>query len=356
MYDEQTPDAPSRRRAGVALTMGIVMMIAVMAFVSLAVDMGRVQTAKTELRGAADAAARYGVVGLADGTAGAKAISAAADNSVDGASLKLLTGDVQIGTWNSATKAFTVTGMSPNAIRVVAQRAQSRGTGIPLIFAMAIGRSTVDLTATSVATYRPAATINTWVPAMGDPWLAGMPNGTTANSYDSAPNDSPGQVSTTLALVAGATLNFTISGIASINGGTSNSAGADGDSTRISYNNYPSAISTGREHGMSNLSAPLGCVMGVFLDAIEPDMDGALPSDLDFTAAASRDFSSLSPAVRQPFFIGDARQASGTLQSFVVPTGATRLYLGIMDGRQWSNNTGSFTANSAQVALTTIVK
>ncbi|MBV8781299.1 MAG: hypothetical protein JO353_07870, partial [Phycisphaerae bacterium] len=30
-----------------------------------------------------------------------------------------------------------------------------------------------------------------------------------------------------------------------------------------------------------------------------------------------------------------------TAQNFVVPTGATRLFIGIMDGQQWSDNSGS---------------
>ena len=46
------------RRHGVAIFYVIVVLIVMLGFCSFAVDLGRVQTAKTELRRAADAAAR----------------------------------------------------------------------------------------------------------------------------------------------------------------------------------------------------------------------------------------------------------------------------------------------------------
>ena len=67
------------------------------------------------------------------------------------------------------------------------------------------------------------------------------------------------------------------------------------------------------------------------------------PAALDFSSDASRDFQSLSPALRQPFFIGDGRNSSGEVQKFVAPGGATRLFLGTMDSYGWSDNHGSFT-------------
>src|ERR1700720_24062 len=33
---------------------------------------------------------------------------------------------------------------------------------------------------------------------------------------------------------------------------------------------------------------------------------------------------------------------SGSIQNFIIPTGATRLFLGTMDGYGWYNNIGSF--------------
>jgi hypothetical protein len=52
----------------------------------------------------------------------------------------------------------------------------------------------------------------------------------------------------------------------------------------------------------------------------------------------------VSPGVQQVFFIGDGLTGtgSGTTQQFVVPPGATRLFLGTMDAYEWNNNAGSF--------------
>jgi hypothetical protein len=63
---------------------------------------------------------------------------------------------------------------------------------------------------------------------------------------------------------------------------------------------------------------------------------------LDFSTASSRDFASLSPALKQVFFVGDGETSTGVLQEFVVPAGATRLFIGTMDEKgRWSDNSGS---------------
>jgi hypothetical protein len=69
-------------------------------------------------------------------------------------------------------------------------------------------------------------------------------------------------------------------------------------------------------------------LLGVFLSDAEPG-DPA-PPRLDFNTIGL-DFASITPLLQQTFFIGDGRDASGALQSFVVPEGATRLFLGIAD-------------------------
>ncbi len=74
-----------------------------------------------------------------------------------------------------------------------------------------------------------------------------------------------------------------------------------------------------------------GALAGVFLDDSTPS-GSSPPATLDFSTAASRDFLSLSPGLGQVFFIGDGQTSGGTLQEFVAPTGATRLFFGIPDG------------------------
>ncbi len=122
-------------------------MTALMALVSLAVDLGRVQLVKTELFRATDAAARYGASYASSGLAAvqAAAINAADDNTVDGSILSLSSSDIQIGYWNSSTKTFTNNGTPNNAVKVSTQRTVS------LAFARAVGMTSSTVRATSVA-------------------------------------------------------------------------------------------------------------------------------------------------------------------------------------------------------------
>ena len=66
---------------------------------------------------------------------------------------------------------------------------------------------------------------------------------------------------------------------------------------------------------------------GVFLDDSVPSGSG--PPVLNFTGA--EDFLTLSPQLFQTFFIGNGFTGS-TEQVFFVPSGATRLFLGVSDG------------------------
>lgn len=323
--------------------MMIYMIIAMMTIVlisSLAVDLGRAQLAKTELRRAADAAARYGAQGFDTDSVVANAKAVALENKVDGVPLELRNSDITLGKWRS--NGFHSNGSGVDAVRIRARKLASRDTGVPLLFAAIAGRRHLDITVETIATYTAPQTVEITALSRGNPWLAGMPNGTTANEYDSAPNDRPQQV-TGLPITPGASLNFSFSGNVSYLPGTGVS-GPDGNTGFVLYNHIYTGYSGGREHGKSNLTAPITSVVGIFLNDAIPTSQGTPPPDLDFTSPESRDFAKLSPELRQPFFIGDGMRADGaTLQDFVVPDGATRLFIGVMDGQQWSDNTGSFT-------------
>lgn len=101
-------------------------------------------------------------------------------------------------------------------------------------------------------------------------------------------------------------------------------------------------------------------LVGVFLDDTEP-ADPA-PSRLDFSAGAlGESFVTLSPQLRQVFFIGDGLTGNGTgvTQRFNVPAGATRMFLGFADGHEFGDPTrlpGSYGDNlgtlSTEFALT----
>jgi hypothetical protein len=183
-----------------------------------------------------------------------------------------------------------------------------------------------------------------------NPWLAGMPNGSTAKG-DSAPGQSPVLALTNF--VTGTAVHFATSstcgfaysgGCGPYTGGTS----ADGD-TNGGY--------TGAANGMSGITVPWNSLIGVFLDNTQPDLNTP-PADLSFldiNGNPNISFLSLSPALGQVFFIGDGLTGtgSGSVQDFFAPTGATRLFLGSADGFGWSNNGGyqdvtiNYTGNSA---------
>jgi hypothetical protein len=164
------------------------------------------------------------------------------------------------------------------------------------------------------------------VPGTANPWLAGMPDGTEASSGDIAPTHSPVLV-TLSSLGSPSALSFTASGM--VNHGAE-LTGPEGGALWTKPT----------EHSKSGTTSPINALMGVFLDDAVPS--GAAPPILDFDTPASRDFTSLSPLLNQVFFIGDGFNSAMVQQTFNVPGGATRLFLGPMDAFGWYNNTGEF--------------
>ncbi len=332
-----------RKRRGNTLILLTVAMVPLIGFASLGVDLGRVQVAKGELQTAADAAARNAASFLTQGTALAQAaaLATAALNTTDASPVVLIPAtDVVVGTWNSGTSTFTAGGASPNAVKVYARRTKALGTAVPLAFAGMFGMASCDITVSSIAmlsTAAGASSTSLRVDAGMNPWLAGMPNGNYGGSAVSgtAPANSPTQAG--LTIVAGQTLQFTVTG-----------SMAD-DPVNINQNWTPDGQPAGNRtndsgylNGMSQLNTQQGSLVGVFLDNTAPNSGGATPAALDMSSAASRDFTTLSPKLRQPFFIGDAKTSGNVQQQFVVPAGATRLFLGMMDNVNWANNSGFF--------------
>ncbi len=179
-----------------------------------------------------------------------------------------------------------------------------------------------------------AGTVSVFVPGYANPYLAGMPNGAGASNGDVAPNQSPVLVAG-LNINAVSTLTFSANGSASY--GDSNSFGPDGGLFQGGF------ISKGSEHGISGVRVTISALIGVFLNSELPTTTAA-PADLNFEVL-SRDFTTLSPELKQVFFIGDGITSSSVTQKFYVPVGATRLFLGTADGIGWYNNGGGFNVN-----------
>ena len=188
----------------------------------------------------------------------------------------------------------------------------------------------------------PVSAATVIVPGTSDMWLAGMPDGSTASGGDVAPTHSPVLV-TGVDLSLGALFFAATGGVLEAPGCPPRCNGPDGG--------LFTSHSGGAQNGISDATAPVNALMGVFLDDNQPDTTPA-PSGLDFLVIGTV-FETLSPELKQVFFIGDGRTGTGTgdTQIFEVPVGATRLFLGTMDGFGWFNNSGSFTVEVQAVPL-----
>ena len=173
------------------------------------------------------------------------------------------------------------------------------------------------------------------VAGSANPYLAGMPDGSTCCSGDSAPAQSPVQV-LGLSLTPGTMLTFSVTGSVSFAGGAPTDPPDGGGFFG----------GTASNNGIAGMNAPVDALVGVFLDSTQPSLSAA-PASLDFSAAGGLTFATLSPGLKQVFFIGDGLtgNGSGSVQQFTIPTGTTRLFLGTVDGFGWFNNSGSFSVS-----------
>ena len=130
----------TRARRGYALIYLSIAFVILCAFVSLAVDIGRVQVAKTELQAGADSAALYGAAGLSESVSVSGILSrcetAAGENNAAGTPITLVQAeDIEMGTWNDTTGEFVIrTGadrVNSNAVRVATRRTQTPSSGLP---------------------------------------------------------------------------------------------------------------------------------------------------------------------------------------------------------------------------------
>ena len=186
----------------------------------------------------------------------------------------------------------------------------------------------------------PAHGITVSVPGTSDPWLAGMPPGSLSNIGTPEPPDVAPFQSPVFAgsVVSGTLFMWTASGIV---GHPGDPAGPDGAPFIFNH-------STGAENGISDIKVPINSLLGVFLGPSQPDLTSA-PGLLDFSSPASRNYLTLAPGLQQVFFMGDGLTDGAVAQTIVAPFGATRLYLGTMDGYGWANNIGSFDVTIAPV-------
>jgi Flp pilus assembly protein TadG len=351
-----------RGRHGAVVIYAMAIMLALIAVGSLAVDYGRVQAVKTDLQRAADATARGSLaLYLAYDASTAQSygpyLATTPYNPVDSNSGVQPTVSVTWGKWDATTSTFTAGSFSPPAVKVTISRTAANNNAVPLTLAAIIGRGNCDVSATAIARVSTPSSGSTYsVSGQSDPWLAGMPAGSTASYDDTAPAQSP----TVINLPPGASGYLTFSNVSgTIAHGASTANWPDGDTSGSTWTHgadSPGGPTPAAENGIADIAAPINALVGVFLDANAPNATPA-PASRNYSTSASRDANSYDDLqLKQPFFIGDGKTSGGTVQQFRIPPGATRLYLGPMDGYEWKNNTGSFSVTITQVETVSMVK
>ena len=135
------------RARGLAMLYVLVLLTVLFALASFAVDYGRVQLAKTQLQAATDDAAKYAVLGVKSGknTVLTRANAAAAENTVDGVKPTFALADVEVGSWNSATRVFTNEGKPYNAVKLTGTQV------IPLMLGSVVQKPSVTIRVSAVA-------------------------------------------------------------------------------------------------------------------------------------------------------------------------------------------------------------
>ena len=109
-------------------------------------------------------------------------------------------------------------------------------------------------------------------------------------------------------------------------------------------NGVPGSSSLGSFGGISGYFGTQGALVGVFLTNAVPS--AGPPATLDFSAGGlGVDFTTLSPALNQVFFIGDGKTNLNVFQEFVAPAGTTRLALGVVDGFGFNGPPGAYDDN-----------
>lgn len=350
------------RRKGAVLIWATVAMTAFVGMVSLGVEWGHVQLVKTELQATADGAARAGAGSLSTGSPNARKAAqyVAGQNLADGTTVDLKNADVEIGYWDTRLLRFTpLSGQSQlnaNAVHVIARREQSRGNAVQLPFTAVLNKNSQNVKAESVAMLIPAINVDENVRAQANPFLAGTKKGTVASPINPHhnpdyagdnidPRNSPTAVNGLGGLAEGMALNFdSISGTARHD---PNMAyfNPDGEIADIGHNNVTTSDANSKlnrmfnENGIADAWVPINSLVGIFMDDSDPTTTPA-PANLDFRSDASREFTELKPQLKQVFFIGDGSTKDGLKQNFIVPKGATRLFLATWDFYEWNNNAG----------------
>lgn len=338
------------RRHGAVLLYCVVLMTLFTAVATLAVDYGRVQLVKSEMQRTADTVARgymelYNVYGKSYADAHVSSLYASAQNPVEKNSGITPTVNVQFGSWSSG--AFSSSAGTTPAIKVTVVRTAANGNSVKLTWGMLIGVNSCDVHATAVAALTGSTSTAVSVSATADLYFAGMPATTTDTWGDNFASNAPYQVPS-IAVVPGTYITFTnLGGTSSVVPGSVPNTGPSGSSTYVvahGQNWDGTMMYPGSDNGIADAKMGEDTLVGLFLTNSAPNLTAAPSGQVDWTNSTQINQAVYSNIVtKQPFAIGSGTTSGGTVKQFLVPPGATRLYLGVWDGVDYANNAGTVT-------------
>jgi hypothetical protein len=159
-------------------------------------------------------------------------------------------------------------------------------------------------------------------------------------------------------LIPGTVLTFT-----NVSGGVNHDPSladdtANGNTSQIYSHNIDDPLGEPAvQDNIGDIDSPIDAMLGVFLTSSAPTTQTPPTVVRDYSIQAARDqVMSSDIQLQQPFFLGTGATSTGTTKTYVVPPNATQLYLGTMDGHQWSNNGGAFSVTITQKQSVLLVK
>lgn len=270
-------------------------------------------------------------------------------NPVDGNSGIVPTVTVQQGYWNASSSTFSTTSSSGSvpAAKVIVTRTAAAGNAVPLIWGKLLGANACDVHAQAIAALFGNQSASLTIPATACLFLAGMNSGSSSFGGDTLSNAPPYQV-TAIPVTPGTYISFTgMSGTTSVCPGSMPYVGPGGDTSvpvyhGESWQGTPDTPET--ENGFADALMYDSAAAGVFLTNNSPDQTTASTTVVDWTQTSQNNKAIYSNIqLQQPFMIGTGLTTGGAAKQFLVPAGATQLFIGIWDGDQYNNNSGSLT-------------
>jgi len=178
------------------------------------------------------------------------------------------------------------------------------------------------------------------VPSLGSIYLAGQPPGTKLGTL-SVPANSPTQVP--ISLTAGQGLSILAAGLITAPG---EFGGIPPDGATFVPFDSSATGAASAAFGLSGIGVRAVSMVGGFVGDSIDSTTTPLGLDFGFDLTATQ---TLYPALQQVFYVGNGVSTFGQDRVFVVPPGATRLFLASISGGFTAS--GSFTASVSAVAI-----